>query len=191
MVRRRSGPGATRRREATEDPEVDQALDAMSAPELRAAIRIVLDQLDGGVKDSIIDALLARGAKATSGWKPARPSPRIVEEAESFSDAARQIGQADPDDVTEYLRHATKAFLAGDHPSARAVFEAILPPIASVDIDLGQRETCRRSTPQGIDGASPRVCSRSSPRIADFSQEFARCDGLKSRRLARCKMSIS
>jgi hypothetical protein len=140
MVRRRSGPGATRRREATEDPEVDQALDAMSAPELRAAIRVVLDQLDDGVKDSIIDALLARGAKATSGWKPARPSPRIVEEAKSFSDAARQIGQADPDDVTEHLRHATKAFLAGDHASARAVFEAILPPIASVDIDLGQHE---------------------------------------------------
>jgi hypothetical protein len=33
-VWRRSG--ATRRLEATEDPEVDQALDAMSAPELRA-----------------------------------------------------------------------------------------------------------------------------------------------------------
>jgi hypothetical protein len=42
--------------------------------------------------------------------------------------------------VTEHLRQATKAFLAGDHGSARAVFEAILPPIAGVDIDLGQHE---------------------------------------------------
>jgi hypothetical protein len=33
-----------------------------------------------------------------------------------------------------------KAFLAGGHGSARAVFEAILPPIASADIDLGQHE---------------------------------------------------
>ena len=33
-----------------------------------------------------------------------------------------------------------KAFLAGDHAGARAVFEAILPPIAGVDIDLGQHE---------------------------------------------------
>ena len=140
MVRRRSGPGATRRREATGDPEVDQALDAMSAPELRAAIRVVLDQLDDGVKDSIIDALLARGAKATSGWKPARPSPRIVEEAKSFSDAARQVGHADSHDVTEHVRRATNAFLAGDHASARAVFDAILPPIACVEIDLGQHE---------------------------------------------------
>ena len=54
----------TRRRQA-EEREVDQALDAMSAPELRAAIRVVLDQLDDGVKDSVMDALLARGAKAT------------------------------------------------------------------------------------------------------------------------------
>jgi hypothetical protein len=34
---------------------------------------------------------------------------------------------------------ATKAFLA-DHASARAVVEAILPLLASVDIDLGQHE---------------------------------------------------
>jgi hypothetical protein len=56
------------------------------------------------------------------------------------AEGARHIGHADPDDVTDYLRRATKAFLAGDHASARAVFEAILPPIASVDIDLGQHE---------------------------------------------------
>jgi hypothetical protein len=112
----------------------------MSAPELRAAIRVVLDQLDDGVKTSVMDALLARGATAKSGWKPARPSPRIVEEAKSFSESARQIGQADPDDVTEHLRRATRAFLAGDHASARAVFDAILPPIACGDVDLGQHE---------------------------------------------------
>jgi hypothetical protein len=63
-----------------------------------------------------------------------------VEEAKSFAEAARHVGHADPDDVTEHLRRATKAFLAGDHASARAVFEAILPPVASVDIDLGQHE---------------------------------------------------
>lgn len=112
----------------------------MSVPELRAALRAVLDQLDGGIKDSVIDTLMTRGAKATSGWKPTRPSPRIVDEARSFAEAARHIGRADPYDVTEHLRRATKAFLAGDHASARAVFEAILLPIAGVDIDLGQHE---------------------------------------------------
>ena len=42
--------------------------------------------------------------------------------------------------MSEHLRRATKAFHAGDHASARAVFEAILPPIAVVDIDLGPHE---------------------------------------------------
>jgi hypothetical protein len=64
----------------------------------------------------------------------------MVEEAQSFADAARHIGHAVPDDVTEHLRRATNAFLSGDHASARAVFDAILPPIASADIDLGQHE---------------------------------------------------
>ena len=128
------------RREPAQDREVDQALDAMSAPELRAAVRAVLDQLDDDVRASVINTLISRATKASSGWRPARPSQRIVEDAKSFVDAARHIGHADPADVTEHLRRATKAFLAGDHASARAVFGAILPPIASADIDLGQHE---------------------------------------------------
>ena len=129
-----------RRRVLAKDPEIDRALDAMSAPELRAAVRAVLEEFDGDVRASVVDALIARATKATSGWRPTRPSQRIVEEAKSFAEAARHVGHADPDEVTEHLRRATKAFLAGDHASARAVFEAILPPIASVDIDLGQHE---------------------------------------------------
>lgn len=52
----------------------------------------------------------------------------------------RSARGARPDDVSEYLRLACKAFLAGDHASARAVFEALLIPISTVDIDLGQHE---------------------------------------------------
>ncbi len=40
-----------------------------------------------------MDVLLVRGATAKSGRKPAGSSPRIVEEAKSFSEAARRIGQ--------------------------------------------------------------------------------------------------
>jgi hypothetical protein len=112
----------------------------MSAPELRAAVRAVLEELDEDVRASVVDTLIGRATKASSGWRPTRPSQQIVEEAKSFAEAARHVGHADPDDVTEHLRRATKAFLAGDHASARAVFEAILQPIASVDIDLGQHE---------------------------------------------------
>jgi hypothetical protein len=46
-----------------------------------------------------------------------------------------------------------KAFLAGDHASARAVFDAILPPIATVDIDLGQHELVEE-----VLGVDARVC---------------------------------
>ena len=112
----------------------------MSAPELRAAVRAVLDGMDGDVKAQIIDTFIARATKATSGWKPSRPSQRIVDDARSFAKAARHVGYADAEDVTGHLRRATKAFHAGDHAGARAVFEAILLPIAVADIDLGQHE---------------------------------------------------
>ncbi len=110
-----------RHRVPAKDPEIVQALEAMSAPELRAAVRAVLDELDEDVRASVVDTLIGRATKASSGWRPARPSQRMVEEVQSFADAARHIGHADPDDVTEHLRRGTKAFLAGDHTNARAV----------------------------------------------------------------------
>jgi hypothetical protein len=129
-----------RRTSATERVEIEQALDALSAPELRAVVRGILDDVDEDVRTTLVDRLLAQATRGSSGRKPARPSPRIVADAQAFAEAARRVGQADPDDVTEHLRRASKAFLAGDHASARAVFDAILPPVASVDIDLGQHE---------------------------------------------------
>lgn len=57
-----------------------------------------------------------------------------------FADAARRIAYADPDEVSDYHRRGTRAFLAGDHASARAVFEALLLPVARGDISLGQHE---------------------------------------------------
>lgn len=112
----------------------------MSAPELRAAVHAVLDGVDRDVQAQIIETFIARATKATSGWKPSRPAQRIVDEAKSFAEAARHVGYANAEDVTEHLRRATKAFHAGDHATARAVFEAILPPIGVADIDLGQHE---------------------------------------------------
>jgi hypothetical protein len=112
----------------------------MTAPELRALVRAVLDELEDEQRGRVVLSLMTRAAKGDAGWKPARPSSRIVNDARSFADAAQQVGHADPDDVSEYLRLASKAFLAGDHASARAVFEALLIPISTVDIDLGQHE---------------------------------------------------
>jgi hypothetical protein len=52
------------------DPEIDRALDAMTAPELRAAVRAVLDELDEDVKASIVDMLIGRATKASSDGGP-------------------------------------------------------------------------------------------------------------------------
>ncbi|MBL8139548.1 MAG: hypothetical protein JNM38_00445 [Acidobacteria bacterium] len=103
-------------------------------------MRAILDDLDEDVRAPLVDRLLGQALKAPSALRPARLSPRIVADAQAFAEAARRVGQADPDDVTEHLRRASKAFVAGDHASARAVFEAIILPIATVDIDLGQHE---------------------------------------------------
>ncbi len=112
----------------------------MTAPELRAFVRGVLDDLDPDARTAVGDALIARAVKGRAGWKPSRPAQRIVDDATSFAEAARVVGYADPADVSEHLRLGGKAFLAGDHATARGVFEALLPPIAVVDIDLGQHE---------------------------------------------------
>jgi hypothetical protein len=136
MARRRPGPPRIR----STDTDLVKALEAMTAPELRAFARAVLDELKDEHRDRVIDSLITRAARGDTGWKPNRPSSRIVNDARSFADAAQRVGHADPDDVSEHLRQASRAFLAGDHASARAVFEALLIPLSTVDIDLGQHE---------------------------------------------------
>ena len=112
----------------------------MTAPELRSFVRTVFDRLDDDQRTTISDALLARATRGHAGWKPGRPSARMVDEVRVFADAARRVDYADPDEVSDYLRQGTRAFLAGDHASARAVFEGLLVPIAQGDINLGQHE---------------------------------------------------
>jgi hypothetical protein len=120
--------------------EIQQALGRLSATELRSALSAILVGADTRIRASIEDAVMARAAKASTGRGPARQTPSIVAAAQAFAEAACRVGHADPEDVTEHLRLATRAFLAGDYSSARGVFDAILPPIARVDIDLGQHE---------------------------------------------------
>jgi hypothetical protein len=146
--RRRGAP-----RVPVEDADFNRALEAMTAPELRAFVRGVLDDLDSAARTAIIDGLIARAAKGDAGWKPSRPSQRIVDAAKSFAEAARVVGYADPVDVSEHLRLGSKAFLAGDQASARDVFEALLPPIAVADIDLGQHELV-----DGVLGVDAHTC---------------------------------
>jgi hypothetical protein len=64
----------------------------------------------------------------------------LAGEVERYVEAARRVGHGDPADVDEYLRRGGRAFLAGERATARAVFDALLPPIADGEIHLGQHE---------------------------------------------------
>lgn len=125
---------------ARDDPDFDSALDAMSAEDLRTFVRDALERLDDEPRADLVDRLIARAAKGTSGWRPSSPSSRPVEEVTQFAEAACRVGQAEPHDVDEYLRQGSKAFLAGEHAAAREIFAALLPPIADGEIYLGQHE---------------------------------------------------
>jgi hypothetical protein len=122
------------------DADTDGALEAMTAEELRSFLRAILQELDDDQGAALRDGLLSRAAKGSAGWKPRGPSARVAAEARRFADAARRAGSADPARVDELLRAGTTAFLSGDHDTARAVFEALLPSIADGDIYLGQHE---------------------------------------------------
>ena len=123
-----------------EKTDIESALAALTAEELRSCLREALPRLDTGAQARVIDAVLARAARGSAGWKPASPSDRAVAEVKSFADAARRVGQAEPEDVDAYLRRASRAFLAGNPVAARAMFEALLLPVLDADIDLGQDE---------------------------------------------------
>jgi len=125
---------------ALHDPDRDRALDAMTADELREFVRDALEQLDDELRGKLVDSLIAHAAKGNAGWKPSSPAERIVDEVTDFASAARRVGYAEPHEVDDYLRQGTKAFLAGAHATARAVFEVLLPPIADGEIYLGQHE---------------------------------------------------
>ena len=88
MVRRRSGPPGIR----STDTDLGRALEAMTAPELRAFVRAVLDEFEDEQQSRVIDSLLARAARGKAGWKPNRQSSRIVNDARSFADAAQRVG---------------------------------------------------------------------------------------------------
>ena len=71
--------GSRRRRNQTAEPNLDSALEVMTAPELRAFVRSVLDGLGDTQRVGVVDSLVARAAKGTEGWRPSRPTRRAVE----------------------------------------------------------------------------------------------------------------
>jgi tetratricopeptide (TPR) repeat protein len=121
--------------------DIPSALGALDADALRALFLEALAALELGPRTQLEDALLRHAVKAGGGWRPEVPAPQIVEQAQSFvASAARDRSEADPAEVDFYLREGVKASLAGDHETARVILGAVLPPIATGAIYLGQEE---------------------------------------------------
>ena len=131
--RTRSGP-------TPETSDIDGALAAMDADELRDLVRDMLLELEERPHERVVNDLIDRAARNEAGWIPDVPSDETVAEIISFAKAAVRTGQADPHDVDDYLRQGSNAFLGKDYQSTIEIFRALLPPIGSADIYLGQHE---------------------------------------------------
>jgi len=139
-------PAVTARRRRADDGAAsaaaaarDEALAALDADALRALLRDALGELTGRAEARILDRVFERAAGG-AGWRPAPPTPAAVRETEAFARDAVRAGVADPAAVEDHLRRASRAFLGGDVASARTMLGALLPPLATGEVDLGQRE---------------------------------------------------
>jgi len=121
--------------------DIEGALAAMSADELRELVRGLLFELDERAHGRVVNSLIKRAARGGSGWAPAALSGSDVSEILAFAAAAERVGHADPSEVDEYLRRGSGAFLRKDYAAAFRIFGALLRPIGEGEIDLGQHET--------------------------------------------------
>ena len=131
-----------RRIPATAPPagDIEGALAAMSAGELRELVCDMLLELDERAHGRVVNSLINRAARGGSGWVPPALSGEDVSEILAFAKAAERVGQADPSVIDEYLRRGSGAFLRKDYAAAFRIFGALLRPIGEGEIDLGQHE---------------------------------------------------
>jgi len=132
-----------RRRKPTPEPwgkDVDAALAAMKADELRDLLREMMLEIGDRALARVASSIVSRAARGSSGWVPEALDDSDVAEAVAFAEAAKRVGYAEPSDVDERLRRGAAAFLARDYAVAHRIFGALLRPIAEAEIDLGQHE---------------------------------------------------
>ena len=132
--------GRTRAKPRPDPRDTEAALQAIGADELRGVVRDLLPWLDAATHARLANALVDRAARSCADWAPPTPSDAAVAEVEAFAASARRAGAAEPSEVDACLRLATNAFLARSYPAAVRMFGALLVPIGTADIDLGQAE---------------------------------------------------
>ena len=112
----------------------------MGADDLRAVLGELMLELDDDARDRVGMVIIRRGAPGSSALVPAPLAERDVAEAVAFAAAIARAGYADPADVDDRLRLGLAAFVRNDYAAAHRIFGALLPVLATGDIDLGQDE---------------------------------------------------
>lgn len=120
--------------------DVDAALGAMSADELRDVVRDMLREFDDRAFNRVVGSLVGRAARNGSRWVPAALTDDDVAETLAFATAAERTGYADPAAVDDGLRRGSAAFLRKDYRAAHQILGALLRPMTAGQVDLGQDE---------------------------------------------------
>jgi hypothetical protein len=157
---------------------VDEALAVLSADTLREVLRELSTWVDRRMRARVESTLVLRAAHTRADWAPASLTAEALRKILAAIEAARDRGDARPEEVDAYLQRASEAFCARDYTAALAVYRALLPALADVEIDLGQDE--------GIDdvlGVDVQTCA-AQYLVATYMQAPARrrapvlCDAL-------------
>lgn len=114
--------------------ELDRHLAPLSREELRDVIRGVWADLEPSDRDRL-ERTLARAAAARGELQ--LEDPDLARDVAAF---AGRHGYADPRAVDALFARILRASIAGHHAVVRSSVEALLPPLASLEIDLGQDE---------------------------------------------------
>jgi hypothetical protein len=105
---------------------IEGALAALNAEDLRDLIRTVIPRLDDKEFSWFANAIIEQASRGRTGWQPSGPTDEGVAEVLAFAEAAKRTGYADPSEVDDYLREgiigrkkqkAFKRFL--EHPDPR------------------------------------------------------------------------
>jgi hypothetical protein len=130
---------------------IEGALAALNAEDLRNLIRAVICRLDDKEFSWFANAIIEQASKGRTGWQPSGPTDEGIAEVLAFAEAAKRTGYADPSEVDDYLREGSNAFLGGNYHAAARIFHALLLPLSEGEIDLGQDEMFEEAL--GLDAA--------------------------------------
>jgi hypothetical protein len=134
-MKRRNDPGST-----LSLSNMDGALAALNAEDLRDLIRALIPRLDDKDISWFTSAIIERASRGRAEWHPSGPAGEGVAEVLAFAEAAKRIGYADPSKIDDYLQEGSNSFLAGNYRAAIRIFHALLIPLSEGEIDLGQDE---------------------------------------------------